>query len=226
VEAGLLAKCGANDAGVGVGTNALVSSLDRCEPGVPYHAILRRTLTSHTLAEAEDVVRTGPRSSSANYLLGSREGRVVDLETAPGGPDLAFTTEAPALVHTNHFTWPSPRPFKDIGRMGADDSIRRLTRARSAIAEGAVTVPSIQELLRDHGGHPASVCAHEEPGIDPAEDGATVASVVMDLSAGELWVSEGNPCEVSYERIRLADLLADARDTAGMRSPAVPERTA
>ena len=41
VEAGLWAKCGANEAGIGLATNALQTSLDRGEPGVPYHAILR-----------------------------------------------------------------------------------------------------------------------------------------------------------------------------------------
>ena len=65
-----------------------------------------------------------------------------------------------------------------------------------------------------------------EPGVDPVEDGATIASVVMDLSAGELWVSAGNPCEVSYERIGLADLLAAARGEAGASGPAMRERTA
>ena len=38
VEAGLWAKCGMNEAGLALATNALQSSRDRGEPGVPYHA--------------------------------------------------------------------------------------------------------------------------------------------------------------------------------------------
>jgi isopenicillin-N N-acyltransferase-like protein len=41
VEAGLLAKTGFNEHGLGVATNALASDRDLGEPGVPYHVLLR-----------------------------------------------------------------------------------------------------------------------------------------------------------------------------------------
>src|SRR5512134_514464 len=80
VEAGLLAKAGMNDAGIGLATNALTSSRDRGEPGVPFHAVLRRVLTSTTHDEAVAEVTARPRASSANYVIGDRRGAVVDLE--------------------------------------------------------------------------------------------------------------------------------------------------
>ncbi|HSH33422.1 MAG TPA: C45 family peptidase, partial [Actinomycetota bacterium] len=88
VEAGLLAKSGMNEAGVGQVVNALVSSRDRGQAGAPFHAILRRTLTSRSLDEAVDAVRRPERASSANYLLGSAKDGLADVEAAPGGPDM------------------------------------------------------------------------------------------------------------------------------------------
>ena len=94
VEAGLLAKSGMNEAGVGQVVNALVSSRDRGQAGAPFHAILRRTLTSRSLDEAVDAVRRPERASSANYLLGSAEDGIADVEAAPGGPDMVTVTTA------------------------------------------------------------------------------------------------------------------------------------
>lgn len=210
VEAGLLAKCGANDAGIAVGANALVSSRDRGEPGVPFHAILRRALTSSSAEEAVDAIALGPRASSANYLLGSADGSTVDIEAIPGGPDDLHARREPVLTHTNHFLWPRPRPFKDVGRVGSDDTLPRLARARR-IGEAPVDLDSIREMLRDHERHPGSVCSHQASGYEPVENGRTIASMIVDLTEGTMWVTQGNPCTADYERLGVTDLIHDAR---------------
>jgi len=211
VEAGLWAKCGMNEAGVGLATNALQSSRDKGEPGVPYHAILRRILTSATFEEGVEAVTQARRASSANYLLGHRDGRAVNLEAAPGGPGDVYASEGPALAHTNHFLWPEPRPFKDVGRIDGEDSMVRLAAARTAIAAGAASMPEVQETLRSHADAPDSVCVHEDPALAPVEDYATITSMVADLAAGTLWVTQGNPCAAPYEPVELAATVARAR---------------
>lgn len=214
VEAGLWAKCGMNEAGVGLTTNALQSSRDKGEPGVPYHAILRRILTSPTFEEAVAAVTQARRASSANYLLGHRDGRAVNLEVAPGGADDVCATEGPALAHTNHFLWPEPRPFKDVGRIDGEDSLVRLAGAQTAIAAGTASLPEVQEALRSHADAPDSVCVHEDPTLAPVEDYATIGSMVADLAAGTLWVTQGNPCVAAYEPVEVAATVARARARA------------
>ena len=121
VEAGLLAKAGMNEAGLAVATNALTSSRDRGAPGVPYHAILRRMLTSASHEEAVAEVTERRRASSANYLLGSRRGGIVDLEVGPGGRDTAWTAAGDLVCHANHFLRPD-RPFKDLALLDGRES--------------------------------------------------------------------------------------------------------
>jgi len=220
VEAGLLAKCGMNEAGIAVATNALTSSRDRGRPGVPYHVILRGLLRASGLDEAIDLVRRGPRASSANYLLAERSGRAVDIEVTPGGPGEARVTEGRRLVHANHFLWPTPRPFRDVGRVDGDDSLRRQERGERAIAEGPVGVQAVMEALRDHEGRPSSVCAHDDPTLAPVEDYVTVASMVADPRAGVLWISHGNPCERAHEPIDVAEMIERARAGAWSSAPA------
>jgi isopenicillin-N N-acyltransferase like protein len=211
VEAGLLAKCGMNEAGLALVTNALTSSRDRGAPGIPYHTILRRVLTSTTMDEAIEAIEEGPRGSSANYLLVSREGRATNIETTPGGPDDALRRDADRLVHANHFTWPTPRPFKDVGRVDGEDSLRRHAAVAQVVGHRPVSVASAQAALRDHDGRPSSVCAHDDPALDPIEDYLTVASIVADLDAGVLWVTEGGPCEHAFEQLDVAELLIRSR---------------
>lgn len=212
VEAGLWAKCGANEAGIGLATNALQSSRDRGDPGVAYHAILRRVLTSSTFDEAVGAVRDTDRASSANYLVASRDGRTADLEAAPGGPEDLSVFEGRTLAHTNHFLWPSPRPFEDLGRIDGEDSLTRLDNTRSAIAAGSdLSVEAVLDALRSHASAPESICVHPDTAVDQVEDYVTVGAVVADLTDGTIALTQGNPCEGEVERHAVSHLIALAR---------------
>jgi len=214
VEAGLWAKCGMNEAGVALATNALQSSRDRGEPGVPFHAVLRRVLTSATFEEATDAVRRGPRASSANYLIGHADGSLADLEALPGGAGEVHETEGTSIAHTNHFLWPGPRPFKDVGRIDGHDSLTRQARAEGALAGGAGSVAALQDALRSHEDDPESVCVHGDPSVEAVADYVTVAAMVADPVQGVLHVADGNPCERAFEPFEVATLLSQARSTS------------
>lgn len=209
VEAGLLAKCGSNGRGVGLAAAALTTTLDRGDPGVPFHAILRRILTSESLDEAVDAVVTSTRASSGNYLLASRDGRAVNLETAPGGADRVFRSEGDHLAHANHFLRPSRDGFKDLERFDdTSTSITRQTAADTWLAGGGErSIDDVFGVLRDHA---APVCQHagdEEPPVAAYE---TIAAIVMDLTEGSLFVTDGPPCTAAPERFDLGSLVASS----------------
>lgn len=206
VEAGLLAKCGMNQAGIGLATNALESSLDRGRPGVPFHAILRAVLTSGSFEAATAAVIRARRSSSANYLIAHRDGQAVDVEATPEG---TLLLEGDAIAHANHFLWRGRR-FKDLGLLDGGSTRARQARADAALARGAHTVDGFKEALSDHEGAPNSVCAHADGSVPPAADYATIASVVMDLTEGILWITDGPPCRAAYERFEAPELFARA----------------
>lgn len=212
VEAGLLAKCGVNEAGIGLATNALQSSRDRGEPGAPYHAICRGILSAATFEEAAAAVERVPRASSANYLIASRTGSITDLETAPGGPDTVHRLHGETLAHTNHFLW-GRRPFKDLGRIDGKDSLDRQAVAERVAPTrgGRTTREAIAAALRSHGPGEGWVCAHGDPSLAPEEDYVTVASMSADLTEGTLRVTEGNPCTAVEDAYDVATLIGAAR---------------
>ena len=218
VEAGLLAKTGMNSAGLGLVTNALVTADDTGTPGIPYHVALRAILDCTTVSGALAVLQSGQRSSSANYLITHRDGSAVNVEAAPGGfSELHLLSPDPAsgvLLHTNHFL--SPRfTGTDVSVWAMPDSPLRLHRLRAGVAAAAQppALALFRTLLADHANHPLGVCCHPDPGDHPCDQGATVASVLMDLTAARMWIADGNPCSAPYREL-------DYRGFLGGPSPA------
>jgi len=205
VEAGLLAKMGMNSEGLGVATNALVSDIDRGEPGIPYHVMLRTILNSRTFDEAVKKVQSAKRASSANYLIAEAGGTAVDLETAPGGAEHVFCIEPVDGVvgHANCFIAPDVTITDETERLRPLGKIRQRTiECHLRSAPGGIEAEYMKDVLTDHENHPHSLCRHPLEEISPMERSATVASVVMDLEERRMWVSDGQPCSHPYREIR------------------------
>lgn len=201
VEAGLLAKAGLNEAGLGLATNALVTDADLGEPGLPYHVLLRAVLDCGTVTDALTVLQSGRRSSSANYLVAHASGSALDFEAAPGD----FTRIYPlypsggVLLHTNHFQAPSPHAT-DLGLWAMPDTAVRLQRLQALVTSRA-KAGDLREVLTDHADRPHGICAHGVPGASELEQGATIASLVMDLGTKQMWLASGVPCTTPFELV-------------------------
>lgn len=210
VEAGLLAKTGMNSSGIGVTTNALVCDDDRGEPGVPYHVLLRAFMDCETISDTYAVAQRSVRSSSANYLIAHRDGIAADLECAPGDFSRIFLLfpERGVLLHTNHFR-SDAFDRKDVSLWVMPDSPFRLERLKHAVEghEGALSLETFRAVLADHANYPSGVCCHPDQRMDEYDQGATVASILMDLDAARIWVADGHPCTVPYRELSLGSLL-------------------
>jgi len=220
VEAGLLAKTGMNAAGLGLATNALVTEADVGAPGLPYHVLLRAVLDCETVTDALATLQAGYRSSSANYLIAHASGAALDVEAAPGDFTRLYPLypEDGVLLHTNHFLAPQLHP-QDLSLWAMPSSAVRLQRLRAALTARR-TPPSLDDLrplLRDHADHPFGICAHPDPRAHPYNQGATIASVLMDLPARHLWSAAGNPCQAPYTLFELTP--------AANRTPPPPRST-
>jgi isopenicillin-N N-acyltransferase-like protein len=223
VEAGLLAKAGLNSAGLGLVTNALVTDADIGAPGIPYHVLLRAILDCATVTEALNVLQAGTRSSSANYLIAHASGAALDVEAAPGDFTRLYP-QFPAhglLLHTNHFLSPRLSPVQDVSLWAIPSSAVRLQRLLAG-ATATATLEDFRTLLADHADYPHSICSHPDPDDHPLEQGATIASVLMDLNARRLWIAVGHPCQVPYQELDVAWLGAPAPPTPLSPAAATP----
>ncbi len=211
VEAGLLAKTGLNSSGIGLVTNALVTDYDRGEPAIPYHVVLRAILDAENLSDGLAAIQRGRRSSSANYLVAHDDGIAIDIEAAPGDFSRLFLLfpEDGVLLHTNHFLSPA-FDLKDVSLWVMPDSPFRLERLGRAVAteRPRLSIETFQRVLADHANYPSGVCCHPDQRFEPLDQGATVASVLMDLVARRMWISDGHPCTTPYRELDYSAFLS------------------
>ena len=213
VEAGLLAKTGLNQNGVGVVTNLLASDRDMGVAGIPYHILLRSVLDAKHAIDAFARLQAPVRTSSANYVVGDVDGVVFVAEGTPGdfsNLHLGLPNEHGVITHTNNFTSPWFTD-KDVGRAFTPDSPFRLQRAQELMSpqRGCVSPASLQQVLANHFADPCvSICLHPTPGASRFMREMTVASVVMDLDERTVWIAAGPPCSTPYRKHDYSGFLA------------------
>ncbi len=200
-EAGMVGKIGMNGAGVGVCTNFLRH--DQRRVGVPFHFILREAINAPRLSLAVAAVYRGERADAGNYLLAHAEGKAVNLEAAPSEVGVLHP-QGGLLVHTNHFLTPRLQAG-DKGVVESPSTKLRYGRALGLLRTrvGEITVEMLKDVFCDHFHRPNAICRHPDHAQPEMERSATLASVIMDLSAGEMHVARGEPCQTEYDTMSL-----------------------
>lgn len=195
---GLLLYQGLNAAGIGSVGNALYARDIR--PGVPKLLAYRDVLDATFLEDAIRRTHRPTRANGNNHLLANAEGEIYDVEVS-GGAAAVLPAARDDMVHANHYTDPRMRALEWGDLLNSTMRQRRVERLLARRA-GALTVVGLFEALSDHSNYPKSVCKHADPVHNP--DVQTVASVVVDLTAGAIHVRPGNPCQAQTTTVALA----------------------
>jgi isopenicillin-N N-acyltransferase-like protein len=191
VEAGLLARCGFNGAGIGLTGNHLKCEHDGARRGTPIPFVRRQVLEQPTFAEALRAVMNAQLAFSNNMMISDAANQALSLEVTPGE---AFwvAPEQDLLVHANHFIAPAARAkLRDLSLLANADSLYRDARVRQHLrkAAPAITIESLQTAFQDRYGSPRAVCRSlfkSDAGLPSA---STVATIVMDTTQRKMWVA-------------------------------------
>jgi isopenicillin-N N-acyltransferase-like protein len=221
VEAGGLARCGLNAAGIAITANYLRSDRDYRTAGVPLSLLRRRALEQEQVALAAQVLYATPKSASNNLMLSHQDtsggaagdGFGVDFECAP---DESFTLwpERGVLVHANHFVSPvALAKLRDGGIATTPDSLYRDRRVRSLLEPhiGRLTIEHLRAAFFDDWQSPWSVCRPPRKNLEDNLS-ATVAMVLMRPAVGEMEVAPLPALNRSFVRYRLQDGLRAAAE--------------
>jgi isopenicillin-N N-acyltransferase-like protein len=176
---------------------------DHRRVGVPFHLILREALNASRLGLAVAAVYRDLRADSGNYLLAHVDGEAIDLEATPS--DVGFLHPQDGLLtHTNHFVTPRLQAG-DVAIAESDHTLLRYGRAVHLLRAqvGQITIGTLKSVFRDHFNHPKSICRHPDPGYPGIERSATLASMIVDLTTGEMYVTAGEPCETEYQQFMI-----------------------
>jgi isopenicillin-N N-acyltransferase-like protein len=200
-EAGILFRSGFNELGIGITGNSLMSDKDTGgTSGVPWPIVRRRVLWHDRIAPAVKEVFEMPRTHSGNHVVADAEGFAIDLEATPLAV-FAMTPKSGMITHSNHFlTLGAKTRLLDLQVGRSPSSLYRRERVEAAMRDkrGSITTDDVKAALRDHFGHPQSVCTHPGP-----TRSVTVASHITDLTTRTMMISSGPPCENAYQTFHL-----------------------
>lgn len=195
-QVGLIAYIGFNECGLGVCLNTLPAPARPV--GVPHYFTVRGIYEADSLAGAVQAVERADRAIPANIMLATPQGP-ADLEVTLDQVHVLQDDGQGGVTHTNHCRHPRlqeiNQQFGDLiqsrDRQLRIDQLLDLRQQRPDLA-------ALQQLLRDHEGHPRSICRHAN---DDAKTGfwQTVFSVLIEPQSRRMHISRGNPCENDYE---------------------------
>jgi len=200
-EAGIVGKIGFNSNGLGACLNILKSSLSQV--GLPIHVLMRGILNSERLGDAVGKIVSTNRGSANNCLIAHRSGAAIDFEMGPQDYDFLYPQNG-ILVHTNHFTSDRMKPLEtNISQF--PDTLVRYDRAhrKMQLAAGRIDIEDFKEILKDHFNLPDAICRHPDVRDPELEHAQTIASVIMNLTEGTMYITQGPPCSNDYESIEL-----------------------
>jgi isopenicillin-N N-acyltransferase-like protein len=190
VEAGGLARCGLNGAGLAITANYLESDRDYRQDGVPLSLLRRKALEQEQVALALRILYATPKSASNNLMLSQADGFGMDIECAPDDSFLV-KAEGGIIVHANH--WQSPvalSKLRDTGIANTPDSVYRDMRVRAALAPkvGRLTMDDLRDAFFDDWQSPWSVCRPPRMNLG-GNLSATVAMILMRPADGHMEIA-------------------------------------
>lgn len=184
---GIFISIGVNNAGLALTGNQLNANDSRV--GVPRLFIVREILAQSDLERALAAALLPERASSYNNIISSGDGRIVNAEGSASAVALTWSSETGGTVaHTNHYLDEKMLDFESDKQnlaMSASRCARAFDYARKY--RGEIDFDICQRFVRDHVYAPWSVCKH-------AGQSVTVFSTVIDLTARQMWLAQGNPC--------------------------------
>ena len=204
VEAGGLARCGMNEAGICITANYLESERDFTQAGVPLALIRRKVLEQEHLAFAIKAVATTPKACSNNMMLSTVKGFGIDFECAPDEAFPLYPSDG-LIVHANHWVGQvALTKLRDTGTPRVPESFYRDWRVRKLLDEAGdkLTVDDLKHAFFDDFLAPHSVCRPPRPN-DTGNLSATVAMVIMQPAEGIMEVCPLPALNKSFTRYSL-----------------------
>jgi isopenicillin-N N-acyltransferase-like protein len=197
-EYGIVGKAGLNTRGVGLLFTILHHRADGARIGVPVHVAARWMLDSAAnISSAAQLLASADVSASSSLNIVSYEhglGAAISAELHPDGPSFVLPDAAGFIVHTNHFLASAPAAHDTEPTRFPDTLLRRDLLRRRLGTFARPSARDVLDVMKSHVGGEGAVCCHPAPGGDPTADYQTLATVMLDVRAGELRVLKGGPC--------------------------------
>lgn len=207
-EAGIIAKIGVNEHGVGIGLNILRADNDRETLGIPVHIFQRLALDCKSVDDVTALAKSLKFAASSNAILGDATGNVASLEYGPNGAAVIESDQG-VVAHTNHFC--DMELAKHQAPLDAMITTEpRLARANAHITgwPDHVTTINMTTLLRDETGGGehgkfGAICRSPDPSLVPELQIESIFGVIINCNQREMLIAPDIPSRAEFQSVAL-----------------------
>ena len=197
---GLLPNIGFNAYGIGQMCDSVYPSDSRI--GTPRVVVSRAVLSSRTPDDAIRHMLSAQRAAGYNHMLAHESGELYSVEVSARKFAILYGEDG-YIVHTNNYISPVMQQVEREPEDLVASRIRYFRAMRLVKREEAHTIKTLQAIQRDHVNFSNSICNHSIDASNPLDREKTVNAMVFDLTAREMHIAWGNPCENPYHTYHL-----------------------
>lgn len=194
-------------ANVGFNAYGIAQLIDSVYPndvriGIPRLIVSRAVLAARTPGGAVKRVLVPLRAAGYNYLLVHESGELYNIEVSALRFSMLYSEDG-TIAHTNHYLAANMQEIENTPEELISSRIR-YARARRLLKRSEThSLESIQAIQSDHVNFPYSICKHDPDKGDSLDNEKTINALVIDLTAREMHIAWGNPCQNEYGTYRL-----------------------
>ena len=197
---GLLPNVGFNAYGIAQLIDSVYPADSRI--GIPRLVVARAVLASKRISGAIGRALVPHRAAGYNHLLVHESGELYSIEVSARKFEILYGLDG-YMVHTNHYIDPNMKQIEKDPEELLSSRVRYFRASRLIRQNGQHTIKSLQAIQKDHVNVPNSICNHNIAGIDPLDREKTINALVIDLTAREMHIAWGNPCQNAYHTYHL-----------------------
>jgi isopenicillin-N N-acyltransferase-like protein len=197
---GLLPNVGFNAYGIAQLIDSVYPNDSRI--GIPRIVVARAVLASRRISGAIGRTLVSHRAAGYNHLIAHESGELYSVEVSARKFDILHGTDG-YMVHTNHYLAPIMKEIENEPEELISSRVRYFRANRLLRQSSSHSIETLQAIQKDHVNLPNSICNHNIEGIDPMDREGTINAMVIDLTAREMHIAWGNPCQNSYHTYRL-----------------------
>ena len=192
-----------------VGFNAfgLAQLIDSVYPtdsriGIPRLVVARAVLAARRISGAIGRSLLPHRAAGYNHLLFHESGEMYSIEVSARRFELLHGTDG-YIVHTNHYLSPYMKEIESEPEELISSRVRYFRANRLLRENSSHSIKTLQAIQKDHVNLPNSICNHATEWSDPLDREKTINAMVIDLTAREMHICWGNPCQNAYHTYHL-----------------------
>ncbi len=205
-EAGILAKIGCNNRGVGNLLNYL-NNYEINRNGAPYNILLRRVLNSESFIDAQRNIIRSPIAFGLNIFIADSKGSGINYELAANGIDF-FHPENGILVHSNHHL-SNKLSLRTFNKKMYPNSQNRYDVAKKILSEKGIELSDLISLVSYHDEeNNDSICRHEK---DDEQNVETIFTMIIELTQMVLYLCFDTPCNNNFYKIELQKVFKNMK---------------